>query len=470
MIIRSFYTKVILTLSGVFLTLFLVQGLSISLIFRGTVVDVLKHAEEGRFISILNEINRIEFRTHSRKKIQEFIHHLYLEGQIDVYDSTGVWSIGNQLFFPPEPTLSGAIDAANQQFTGFSTVYYSTLPHPVFPAIRVTWRSQKKPVFWQAILVLAVSGLITLLVTFAVGYKLSSSLNLRLIQLEKGVAQVARGNFQVELELPGNDEIAELGRNFNRMARQIRDLIDQLEESNEARQRLIAHASHEIKSPLTSIQGFVDIIEYMQLIPEQGEQSRTVPTRELLNTVRKDIKRVIKIADDLIQLARLQEANFHIEKKEVSLRSVLKEEHRYFVHKAREHNATALLKFSGRTRYRIETDPIRLAQILDNLWSNALKYGDLSHPIVTRVHEENGWISITVSNYLIYPLEVSPHQLFEPFYRDPKFSEHVKGSGLGLAIVQELVNRMGGRIKSWTEEKQLFIAIYFPKQVSIENG
>ncbi len=461
MIFRSFYTKVILTLTAVFLTLFMIQGILITLIFRSTVVDVLRHAEEGRFTSILDEINRIEMRTHSPRQIEKFINNIFLEGQIDVYDSTGRWALGNHLLFPPEPTLPRAIEAAKNQFTGFSTVYYATLPHAVFPAIRVSWQSRRKPVFWKVVLVMAVSGLFTLLVTIVVGWKLSSSLNVRLIQLERGVAQVARGNFQVNLELPGNDEIATLGKNFNRMARQIQDLIEQLEESNRARQRLIAHASHEIKSPLTSIKGFIDIIDYMRANRNPGEPA-SLPPSELLDTVRNDIKRVIKIAEDLIQLAKLQEANFQIEKKTISLKAFLKEEHRFFAHKAREREAVALLRFAERGRYRLVTDPMRLAQIMDNLWSNALKYGDLSHPITTQVMEKEGAIQIVVSNFLLQPLEVAPEQLFEPFYRDTRFSERVKGSGLGLAIVKELVQRLGGTISSWTEHNQLFIAIEFP--------
>ncbi|MBN2000985.1 sensor histidine kinase [candidate division KSB1 bacterium] len=162
------------------------------------------------------------------------------------------------------------------------------------------------------------------------------------------------------------------------MSQRIKKLVENLEESNAARQRLLAHASHEIKSPLTSVKGFIDIIE------------------------------------------------FDLEK------------------------TTALT-----------TDPERLSQILDNLWNNALKYGDLSHPIHTFLYTENNVIHINISNFLVTRLDIPPERLFEPFYRNPYTADKAAGSGLGLAIVRELTKKLNGKIQTRLTDEMIEIELLF---------
>jgi len=383
--------------------------------------------------------------------IIDFIDHLFLEFQLDIYDQNGKWVAGNAMFYPAPLTLTQAIAKIKKQVGGYSALFTSPFPESRFANIVISWEPKERLILKKVIILLLASGLITVLVAFGVGWKLSSSLNKRLLILQQGVAEIKRGNFDIHLNIGGQDEIAQLGKNFNRMARQIRDLIQQLEESNKARRRLIAHASHEMKSPITSIKGFVDIVDYLKLLSDnpQGQQ--------LLNTVRKDIQRVVKIADDLVQLAKYQEPGFLMEIKEIVLNNFLKEEHQYFENKARSQQSASTLEMPAEPPLIIRADPIRLAQIMDNLWNNALKYGKPAEPIVTRVSAAPPWVQVSISNALPFPLEVAPNQLFEPFYRHPKHAEKVKGSGLGLSIAKELVEKMGGVIYAEATEDRLTI-------------
>jgi len=349
--------------------------------------------------------------------------------------------------------LNQAIEKVKNQVGGYSALFVSPIRDSHYSNIIVSWQPEERTVIKRVFFLAIISGLVTLLVAIGLGWGLSASLNKRLLILQKGVAEIERGNFDVRLNIKGQDEIAQLGKKFNRMAQQLHDLIQQLEESNNARRRLIAHASHEMKSPITSIKGFVDIVDYLKLLSDnpQGQQ--------LLNTVRKDIKRVVKIADDLVQLAKYQEPGFQIELERIHLKRFLREEHKYFETKARSLNARSRLVFPDNKLLVIQVDSIRFAQIMDNLWSNALKYGDLSHPIVTTVAEQGGLVHISIRNHLPFPLDVSPQQMFEPFYRHPKHTEKVKGSGLGLSIAKELVLKMGGHIQAHVEQNQIIITM-----------
>ncbi len=453
---RSYYTKVIFILIAVFLTLFILLGVIDSLIIERSIKEMLSVAQQPRVYAIFKQLKAIQQNAGTAAQVQKFVDQLFLECQLDVYDSTGHWVAGNQMFSPPDSTLPLAIERVKKQIGGYSARFVSPIAHSLYSDILVTWQPEEPFVLKKALTLLLVSGLITILVAIGVGWMLSSSLNRRLLILQKGVAEIERGNFNIHLNIKGNDEIALLGKRFNRMAQQLRDLIQQLEESNKARQRLIGHATHEMKSPITSIKGFVDIIDYLKLLENnpQGQQ--------LLSTVRKDIQRLVKTVDDLIQLARYQEPNFSIQKERLNLKKLLKEEHKYFEYKARRKKARTLLVMDGGKAVYIQADAARLAQILDNIWSNALKYGDLSEPIVTILQKEKKSVILAISNTLLFPLEVSPDQLFEPFYRHQKHAEKVKGAGLGLAIVKELVEKMDGSIKAEVHDNALHVVMEWP--------
>jgi signal transduction histidine kinase len=295
-----------------------------------------------------------------------------------------------------------------------------------------------------------------------VGWQMVSRLNRRLERLKAGVGQIAAGNFEVQLDDAGEDEIAFLARNFNLMSSRIKRLVQNLKESNAVRQRLFAHASHEIKSPLTSIKGFVDIIEFTNVLPD--EQSR-----DLLPAVKKDLNRVIKITNDMLQLARLRDPAYRFERKKLDFVELLREEHSYFAKKASAQSVQADLVIETDSPVFLETDPDRISQILDNLWSNALKYGDPAGGIRTELVQHNSSLRITISNRVKAPLNVPVSRLFEPFYRNPADADKVLGSGLGLVIVKELVEKLGGRIDAELHHPWIAVTIRFPREMERER-
>jgi len=247
--------------------------------------------------------------------------------------------------------------------------------------------------------------------------------------IEIGVAKISKGEFDIELEDKGTDEIAFLAKSFNHMSSEIKKLIERLEESNAARQRLIAHASHEIKSPLTSIKGVVDILEFLNVLSEEQQKN-------LLPVVKKDLHRVIKITNDMLQLAQIRDPEYQIEFSKIDLLDFLLEEHSHFVHKASANKVTAIYENKVTEKIELRADAERLSQILDNLWHNALKYGDHNFPILTQVFIENGYVGIKISNYLPNKLDVPVDRLFESFYRHPNVSEKVSGSGWDFPLLK----------------------------------
>ena len=146
----------------------------------------------------------------------------------------------------------------------------------------------------------------------------------------------------------------------------------------------------------------------------------------------------------------------------VDLAALLREEHSHFAGKAETHGVESVLDIQASPPLLTRTDPDRLAQILDNLWNNALKYGDPKKPISTRLALKYNIVQIEIENHLTSPIDVPLDRLFEPFYRNPSSADRITGSGLGLVIVKELVEKLGGRIEAFSESMRLTITLHLP--------
>ncbi len=452
---KSFYPRIILMLSAVFLLLFAILGSGISLLIKYRINETVIGMQSQRAVDLFQEINKLPAEDDSG--LTTLLNSHFPELQVDLFGRDNLWRIGNQHNFAARDSLMAADFQSEHQLVGFSALYENPDAQSPYRYLRLAWRSPGESILLRILSLFAIAGVIIVFVAALLGWAMSAYLNRRLLQLQRAVAAVSAGNYEVDLLISGEDEIADLAGNFRRMSLQIKDLIARLEESNTARQRLIAHASHEIKSPLTAIKGFVDIIDYLKVLPEEERE-------KLLPAVKTDILRAIKISDDMLQLARLKEPAYQLEITSLEIGEFLTENHRYFTEKAQRNNVRAELEIpSEEDEIFIETDPQRLSQILENIWGNALKYGDKSYPVKTRYSRSTRTIMLEVENHLRSPLDVPAAQLLEPFYRHPSTAGGIKGSGLGLAIVQELVSRLGGKLDISAADKELSLRISLPE-------
>lgn len=456
MLFKSFYTRIIFILSIMSLTLFVVLAFINTILFRNKFLESFGRLEQPRINRIFAELDRNFSSNSTPDLIKAKLDSLSFEYNIDVYDKKGKWVAGTPSYLNDkfvEKELSKTLYEKNR-FASFVKIFYNDNKSSPFHAIKIHLKFVDSPIFHSVFFNFLLSGVFVIIVSAVVGWRLVYYLNERLDRLKKGVAKISKGEFDIELEDEGSDEIAFLARSFNHMSGEIKKLVGRLEESNAARQRLIAHASHEIKSPLTSIKGFVDILEFLNVLSEEQQKN-------LLPAVKKDLHRVIKITNDMLQLAQIRAPEYQIELSKIDLLDFLLEEHSHFAHKASANNVTAIYENKLNEKIELQADAERLSQILDNLWHNALKYGDHNYPILTRVFVENRQVGIKISNHLLNKLEVPVDRLFEPFYRNPNIPEKISGSGLGLCIVKELTEKMGGQIVATVTDDKIEITVLF---------
>jgi signal transduction histidine kinase len=273
-----------------------------------------------------------------------------------------------------------------------------------------------------------IAGGIALIVVLVSGFYASNALTRRVKRLERAAGEVAAGNFSEPIPVDSEDELGQLARAFNEMQRRLAGL-------DQARKDFIANASHELRTPIFSLGGFVELLQDEDI----DEQTRG----EFLTTMREQVDRLQKLTTELLDLSRLDAGSLEVEAEPVPLATLARQV-------AGEFAAAA-----SRQRARIavigdevdaECDAERVAQVLRVLLDNALTHAGEGITVTIaagrsdRPGRELASLSITDDGPGI-DRHAIPY-LFERFHT----GDAGRGSGLGLAIARELAERMLGSL------------------------
>ena len=256
----------------------------------------------------------------------------------------------------------------------------------------------------------------------------SQILTSRIAALLGAIRIVGEGEYGHRLQIVGRDEMAQLAQEFNQ-------LTDRLQDTEEVRRRFVADASHELKTPLASIQLLSDSILESDQMPEEL-------VREFVGDIRSEAQRLTRITEHLLTMTKLDSLPAaQVEPVDVSevLRRVTLSLH----HVAEE--AGVSLAWEGEDDSIIPCSTDELYQIIYNLVENAIKYNVPGGEVLAVVSGEQDQIILEVRDTGIGIPEEDITKIFNRFYRVDKARSRAKGgTGLGLSIVRDTVRRYGG--------------------------
>lgn len=269
----------------------------------------------------------------------------------------------------------------------------------------------------------------------AVSLVFSRSIIAPLQAMMKASQRIANGHYDERVRVTGSDELAQLGRRFNRMT-------ERLEQTENMRRQLLGDVSHELRTPLTAIGGYMEglIDGVLPATPETYEQ------------VRHEALRLGRLVDDLQELSRVESRSFELNRRSlalsVPLATTVKRLGRQF-----EEKGVALTLSVPADLPPILADEDRLTQILTNLIGNALAYTPAGGEVTVSAQRRGAEVRVAVADSGIgIPAEHLPH-IFDRFYRVDKSRSRASGggSGIGLTIARHLVEAHGGRIQAESE-------------------
>jgi signal transduction histidine kinase len=271
-----------------------------------------------------------------------------------------------------------------------------------------------------------IAGALGLLLALAGGFVVSRSMARRVRTLERGAGQGAGGDFTAVFPVDKDDELGQLARALDDMQRQLAQL-------ETARRRFIATASHELRTPIFSIGGFLELIEDEEL----DDETR----RQFVATVREQVERLGKLATDLLDLSRLEAGSLELRPEPTDLGELTRTVTAEFTPALEKHDSTIDVRL-GAERIEAVCDPERVAQVLRILIDNALTHTPSGTGVVVSAVRENGAVRLAVSDDGPGISDAAAQRVFEPFFT----SDDEQGSGLGLAIARELAERMDGSL------------------------
>lgn len=259
-----------------------------------------------------------------------------------------------------------------------------------------------------------------------------------------GINQISQGNFNNRIEINNEDEFALLADKLNQMADDIKEIMENERRSEYAKNELITSVAHDLRTPLTSIIGYLDLVSSKELNQETQ--------RKYIDIAYNKSKRLEKLIEDLFTYTKFNFGEVNADYTEVDMVKLLNQLVDEFYPSFSEYN----LEYEFRSRFSsavIKADGNLLARAFANLISNAIKYGrDGNYIIIELLKEEQG-IVITVTNYGdIIPKE-DLQRIFQRFYRvETSRSSETGGSGLGLAIAQSVIEMHEGKISAQSDE------------------
>lgn len=307
-------------------------------------------------------------------------------------------------------------------------------------AVRQGRENSLQAVFYQPGPVITLLYVLTGIATFSVAFLLLQKKSMDYItQLSTAIRNISEGDLNTTVEVVGDDEFSAMAANLNKMVGDIRTLMDKERESERTKNELITNIAHDLRTPLTSIIGYLELLSGSANMTPEME-------KKYINITYTKAKRLEKLIEDLFGFTKLNYGKVSMKVTKVDIVKLLSQLLEEFYPNFMDKNLAYELQSNVPAKI-INADGNLLARLFDNLINNAIKYGAEGKRIVVKIHATETIVTVSVTNFgYVIPKEELP-LLFEKFYRvEQSRSSNTGGTGLGLAIARNIVEMHGGTI------------------------
>lgn len=253
------------------------------------------------------------------------------------------------------------------------------------------------------------------------------------------IQNISEGDLNTQVEVVGDDEFSAMAANLNRMESDIRNLMDKERESERTKNELITNVAHDLRTPLTSIIGYLELLS-------SGPALQPEMQKKYIDIAYVKAKRLEKLIEDLFGFTKMNYGKISMNVGKVDIVKLLGQLLEEFYPSFADKNLTYELRSNVPSQI-ITADGNLLARLFDNLINNAIKYGAEGKKVLVQVLAKEDIVTVSVTNYgYVIPAEELP-LIFNKFYRvEQSRSSKTGGTGLGLAIAKSIVDMHGGTI------------------------
>ena len=261
---------------------------------------------------------------------------------------------------------------------------------------------------------------------------------LSLSQIMKAAKEISSGNLDYTLN---NSEISvtfsSLAADIKNIQGGLKKAVAEAVKGERMKTELITNVSHDLKTPLTSIVNYVDLLKKEDLNNQKAD--------EYVSVLEEKSARLKQLIEDLVEASKASSGNLSVNAEKVDLHELVMQACGEYEEKIKKADLDIRINAEEKNTY-IYADGKQMWRIIENLLSNIIKYSMRKSRVYINLAKGNEYGSLTIKNISAFPLDIPPEQLTERFVRGD-VSRTTEGSGLGLSIAQSLTNLQGGRFK-----------------------
>ena len=286
--------------------------------------------------------------------------------------------------------------------------------------------------------------------------------NAEMADIMDAIKRIRQGEVDCQLEVERlhgeNQEIAEA---VNNIGEGIKNAVATSMKDERMKTDLITNVSHDIKTPLTSIINYVDLLKRQKI--------QTEPVKSYIEILDAKSQRLKQLTDDLVEASKISSGNIVLEKERLNLTELLNQSIGEFSEKFEEKQLQIVFEHSDCQAY-IYADSRRMWRIIENLFNNIYKYAMPATRVYIDVKVENGHIEASVKNISQMQLNIRSDELTERFIRGD-VARATEGSGLGLSIAKSLTEVQGGEFQVYLDGDLFKVTLQFEeyKQEELET-
>ena len=273
-------------------------------------------------------------------------------------------------------------------------------------------------------------------------------------EISVGLRSIAGGNLDYRIREEGNDEIRTIASNINHMAEEINKKIVAQRNAEKTKADLITNVSHDLRTPLTSIMGYIGLVK-------DGRYDSEETKKEYLDIAFNKSEKLKVLIEDLFEYTKFNNDGIKINKVEVNLNGFIFQLIEELMPLFEENNLT-ILKSTSREAMLVDLDPDKMLRVFENLFTNAVKYSYKPGEISVSIYECEGYAIVVIRNRGQHIPKEKVDKLFDRFYRvDESRNANTGGSGLGLAISKNIVELHEGQIyaECYGEDISFFVKL-----------
>ncbi|MBF1152113.1 MAG: HAMP domain-containing histidine kinase [[Eubacterium] sulci] len=272
-------------------------------------------------------------------------------------------------------------------------------------------------------------------------------------ELKRGIREVKAGNYDYNIPIYSNGELDRLSMDINSIADAQEIVVANELHNQRLKSELISHVSHDLRTPLTSMVSYLDLLRF------EGLDSEKAP--EYLDIITDKTNRLSKLTDDLFEAAKISSGDIPVELTKIEMVSLVRQAIAEEADAFKNKDITPVMNTNLESAF-VYADGQQLWRVIDNLFTNVCKYSVTGSRAYINLYDVDTYYALEIKNISNSPLNINPDELMERFRRGDR-SRNTDGSGLGLSIAKDLVKLMHGKFEIEIDGDLFKASVYMKK-------